>query len=80
MATVNTDAAAIILRKLKQGHLTSGFTERDVYRPQWSGLKDREAISSALQMLADHDWLRAERVDTGGRPLNLWHTNPAALQ
>jgi hypothetical protein len=80
MAIVNTDAAAIILRKLKQGHLTSGFTERDVYRPQWSGLKDREAISSALQMLADHDWLRAERVDTGGRPLNLWHANPAALQ
>jgi hypothetical protein len=79
MNLVNTDVASLILRKLKHGDLTNGFTERDVYRPGWSGLKDRDAISAALKLLVDYDWLRGEKVETGGRPSLVWWANPAAF-
>lgn len=76
MDVVKTDVAASILRKIRCGQLQNGFSERDVYRPGWSGLRDREAVSAALKLLADYDWLRAERVDTGGRPSIVWWINP----
>jgi hypothetical protein len=80
MSLVNTDVAANILRKLKNGHLQSGFTEREVYRPGWAGLRDRDAISAALKLLADYEWLRAEKLETGGRPSMVWWANPAVLR
>lgn len=77
MTLVNTDVAQAILKKVRNGDLPNGFTERDVYRPRWSGLRDREAISTALRLLSEYDWLRGEKADTGGRPSLVWWINPA---
>jgi len=30
---------------------------RDVYRPCWSGLADRDDAKAAVDVLVDHDWL-----------------------
>jgi hypothetical protein len=79
MDIMNTSVAENILRRIRKGDLQNGFTERDVYRPGWSGLRDRDGISAALKLLADYDWLRAEKVETGGRPSILWWANPAVL-
>lgn len=67
MSQARTGTAELIQQKIAYGDLKDGFTERDVYRPQWSGLTDREAISSALRLLAEHDWIRPERQATTGR-------------
>lgn len=71
------EAANAILRRLKRSDLPAdGFTLRDVQRPQWSGLTDRATVAEAAALLCDYRHLDAERVDTGGRPseLYVWRT------
>ena len=76
------DAARALLTRIRAGALgTKGcFSLRDVYRPQWSALDSKTKAESAAEMLADFYYLRAERVDTGGRPTLIYHVNPKALR
>lgn len=60
-------AAKLILEKARAGALGDLFTARDVYRPQWSGLAEREAVHDALDLLAAHGWLTENSVDSVGR-------------
>jgi len=64
--TVTT--AKAILRKIKAGALQGMFTARDVYRPGWEGLADRELVESGLAMLVTHGYLSEAEVGNGGRP------------
>lgn len=69
-------AARLILKRIRE--LPEPFTARDVYRNQWSGLSDRDAVRDALDMLADYGHLIAETPDTGGRPTVVYRLNPRA--
>jgi hypothetical protein len=80
LETDNTDTAELILRRIWRGDLPSTFTARDIYRNQWSGLKDRERVEQALKLLADYDWIDAERVVTGGKPKLNFTVNPKAMK
>ena len=71
------DAARAIWRRLERGELESPFTARELTRKNWTGL-DRERADAGLAELVELDRLRMERVDTGGRPLNLYTANPRA--
>jgi hypothetical protein len=63
------EAARAILRRLERGDLPAeGFTLRDVYRAGWSGLGDRATVADAVAMLGDYGHVDAERIDTLGRP------------
>jgi putative DNA primase/helicase len=62
------DTAKAILGKLQSGHLKTPFAAKDVWRPQWSRLTDREAVESGLRMLVEYDWLAQQRIETAGRP------------
>ena len=75
---VQTDVAAgkLLLAKLRKGALHDGFTARDVYRPQWSGLTERQAVEDALALLVDHGYLREHEQRTGGKPLVTFKINP----
>ena len=64
--TVTT--AKAILRKMKSGALQRMFTARDVYRPGWEGLTDRELVESGLAMLVSHGYLSEAEINNGGRP------------
>jgi putative DNA primase/helicase len=70
--------ARVILAKAQTGELPAAFTARDVYRRQWGGLADREAVADALDMLAAHGWLTEETADTGGRPTTLYSLTEGA--
>lgn len=61
-------AARLLLEKARTGALTEPFSARDVYRPQWSGLTDREGVAEALDLLVAHGWLAEASVESGGRP------------
>jgi hypothetical protein len=63
------DTAKAILAKLQSGHIKPPFTSRDVWRPQWSRLTDREQVEAGLRMLVDYDWLAERKIPTGGRPI-----------
>lgn len=65
--------AKLIVKKIRQGHLQSPFSSRDVWRPAWSGLSDREQVAEGLRLLVDYGWLQEERDETtGGRPATFY--------
>lgn len=68
--------AKLLLAKLSKGNLQDGFTARDVYRPKWSGLTERQAVEEALALLVDHDYLRSHEKKTGGKPFVTFAINP----
>jgi hypothetical protein len=72
-------AANAIIAKVKSGHLKEQFGSRDVWRPQWSLLRDRDTVHAALKMLADYDWLRIHKAETDGRTATVYAMNPKVL-
>lgn len=66
------DAAKTILRRIKRGDLGSEFTSKEVWRPCWAGLADREVVRTALQTLVDYDHLLYREEQTGGRPRGIY--------
>ena len=39
--------------KIKAPKLHGSFTARDLYRPQWTGLGDRDDVTNAFEVLED---------------------------
>jgi putative DNA primase/helicase len=72
----SADVAKAILAKIASGALKPEFSSRDVWRPSWSRLSDREAVAAGLAMLVDYDWLSQRKVETLGRPQTLYALNP----
>lgn len=68
--------AQCLAARIEKGDLQDGFSLRDVYRPGWSGLSDRQDAQSAVDVLIDHHWLIEESIDTGGRPQTVYRINP----
>jgi Protein of unknown function (DUF3987)/Bifunctional DNA primase/polymerase, N-terminal len=80
-ATERTAATAILAR-VRKGDLKDGFSARDVYRPQWSGLTDREHIHLGLDLLVDYDHLAEHHIASGaigGRPTMQYTINPKTM-
>lgn len=73
-------AAKLLLTKLRKGGLHDGFTARDVYRPQWSGLTERQAVEDALALLVDHGYLREHEHPNARKPVATYTINPKCLK
>ena len=73
-------AARAFGEKISTGVLQDGFTVRDVYRHEWSGLTEPTAVHAAAEVLEDLDWLRPEVVMDGGRPKKTFRINPHLKQ
>jgi hypothetical protein len=74
--TMAQDGARLILERRAQ--LPEPFTPRDIQRRDWVGLRDRDAVSSALAVLEDTNHVRAisgAPGPQGGRPSEsyTWH-------
>jgi putative DNA primase/helicase len=76
VTAASADTAKAIVGKLQSGHLKAPFAAKDVWRPQWSRLTDREAVESGLRMLVEYDWLAQQRIETAGRPATAYALNP----
>lgn len=72
--------AKAILHRIRKGDLKSEFSSRDVWRPGWAMLSDREQVADALRLLVDYDWLTATRTDTPGRTATIYSVNPRGFQ
>lgn len=73
------DTAKAILKKVRSGDLKNEFRSRDVWRPGWSRLTDREAVHAGLLLLVDYEWLAQRRIETMGRPATVYMVNPKAI-
>ncbi len=62
----------------KRVKLKSPFTVRDIYRKNWSGLKDSSQVQEAINILVEHNHLTEEEQlsnNTGGRPTATYRWN-----
>jgi putative DNA primase/helicase len=68
--------ARTLADKIIKGSINDGFTMRDVYRPQWSGLATKQEAEIAINELESRHWIRSETQDTGGKPTVVYCVNP----
>jgi hypothetical protein len=79
--SVDILAAEAILTHIRRGVLKDGFTARDVHRPGWSKLTDRDHVRRGLDLLVELDHLAeivAQKTSYGGRPKVSYRINPAS--
>ena len=69
-----------IIKKLRTRELPEQFSSRDVWRPGWALLSDRDQVVAALELLVELDWLATTRNKTGGREATVYYANPKGLQ
>ncbi len=69
-------AAKLLAKKIEDGLVDHLARVRDLYRPQWSGLRSPELVIGALQVLERLGWLRVVKTPTGGRSAEEVHLHP----
>ena len=74
------ESARALLARIWRGDVPDPFGPRDVYHKHWAYLASPEDVHQAVRLLADLDYLREERQDTGGRPKVSYRVNPKAGQ
>ena len=81
--TPETDAAVVLLRRIRAGEVPGlEFTTRDIKRKGWGNLSTTEAVRDACKLLVDCGWLRCDvrkPGGKGGRPSEAWLVNPQAM-
>jgi hypothetical protein len=76
------EAAVRLADKIKAGALPNPFTTRDIERKGWHGLKDRQEVDAACNILMDENWVmmtRKPKPVTGRPPLPEYFINPTFL-
>ncbi|MDD1608126.1 MAG: DUF3987 domain-containing protein, partial [Methylococcaceae bacterium] len=83
MAESPEHAAAVRLAdKIKAKSVPNPFTSKMVYDKGWHGLKDKQEVEAACNILIDENWLRMQRKPkplTGRPPAPDYHINPFLL-
>lgn len=78
-SNAGVDSARELIRHIRKGDLGPQFSARDVQRKGWSGLTDITSVQEALELLADHDWIKSRAIPAGpdgGRPTFFHTANP----
>ncbi|BFG72107.1 hypothetical protein PTKU46_01400 [Paraburkholderia terrae] len=73
-------AARALGEAINTGKLQDGFTLRDVSRKCWTGLTTPPLCRQAIEILVDHHWLIAERVESNGKQTERCRINPALIK
>ena len=63
--------------------LENGFTAREIFRRQWSGVDTSDLINAALARLEEAHWIRSVVTPlskSGGRPTIHYEINPEIIR
>jgi hypothetical protein len=72
----DTEGARLLAAKIEAGDVRDGQAVRELYRPQWAGLKNPDDVWQAVGTLEHLGWLRVAEVMTGGRTKYTVHLHP----
>jgi hypothetical protein len=64
--TAPLEAAEVLLGRIEAGDVVHGMKVRDLHRKGWQGLSTPEDARRAMDVLADHGWVRKVVVKAGG--------------
>lgn len=70
------DGARTLARKILEGELHESFEPRDVYRKQWSHLRNKEEALAAFDVLIQHNWIRESQLVDSGKAKCVYIINP----
>jgi hypothetical protein len=70
------EGARTLARKIQEGELKATFELRDVYRKQWSHLRNREEAAAALEVLIEHGWIKENQIVESGKTKCVYVINP----
>lgn len=63
----NHQGVKTLMKKIENGEIKNFDTVRSIYRKNWSGLRDREDVLSAIETLSKYNWIHVSYgVPTGG--------------
>lgn len=65
-------AGKLILKRIRDGHLSEGFTAREVYNRGWSGLGDATVVTGAIHYLEDLGWVKTEEQGRTKKSLKVY--------
>jgi putative DNA primase/helicase len=71
-------SAKALAKRIRDGDILDGFTQRSVYRNAWAGL-DKESTELAVELLIERGWLKEVETPTTGRPRTSYRIHPAIL-
>jgi len=76
--TTPTEAAEVLLDRIEAGDVVHGMKLRDLHRKGWQGLSTPNDVRRAIDVLAEHGWVRKVVVKAGGpgRPSEQLHLHP----
>jgi hypothetical protein len=69
-------AAHALAAKVETGAVFDGQPVRELYRPQWAGLRTSEQLWAALTELSELGWLRVESRQNGANPSQVVRLHP----
>jgi hypothetical protein len=69
-------AAHALLERIQEGKIRHDTTLRDIYRREIPGLDTADKARAALDVLAQHGYVRLSQQAPGGRPTLLIHVHP----
>ncbi len=72
--------ANMLLRRIQEGKLETGFTVRTIRQKNWSGATSNMQIEAALSTLEAHHCVRGIDSVNGGRPTTTYEVNPALIR
>lgn len=79
VSTPEVASAKAIIYRIGKGDLPANFSSRDVWRPGWTNLTDKNKVHDALALLIDYDWLGVTKIGTAGRDKTIYTVNPRVL-
>jgi hypothetical protein len=72
--------AQTLIGKIKKGELQQGFTQREIARKQWSGLKTPDTLKDVLSLLLDYGYLKQIEKHGEGRPTVKYFIHPSLIK
>jgi putative DNA primase/helicase len=73
-------AARTLARKIQGKEVGNPFDLRDIYRKQWTLLKDKDEVVAACHNLEQKGWLRQSQVHKEGKIKTIYSINPKIQQ
>ena len=75
-------SAHALANKINAGKVKDGMTLREIYRPEWTNLKNAAEVFRAIEVLESCGWAKVEEVrnQRGGAPSEVIRINPAVTR
>jgi hypothetical protein len=77
------EAAVRLSEKIKLGAIANSFTSKTIYDKGWHGLKEKQEVEAACNILIEENWLMMTRKPPSGNrgrpPLPEYQINPIFL-